>query len=62
MHSSEQILALKWKQPCPGMQTNVTKSAKNRIVVRKNGYDEGKTDKYTVNNTQKSYKQQKVAN
>lgn len=31
-------------------------------MVRKNGYDEGKTDKYTVNDTQKSNKQQKVAN
>ncbi|WP_297284715.1 hypothetical protein [Bacteroides sp.] len=31
-------------------------------MVRKNGYNEGKTDKYTVNNTQKSNKQQEVAN
>lgn len=31
-------------------------------MVRKNGYNEGKTDKYTVNDTQKNNKQQKVAN
>ena len=43
------------------MQRSVHQSATNRIVVRKNGYDEGKTDKYTVNDTQKSNKQQRVA-
>ncbi len=37
-------------------------SGTNRIVVRKNGNDGGKTDRYTVNDAQKSSKQQKVAN
>ena len=44
------------------MQRSVHWSGTNQIVVRKNGNDEGKTDKYTVNDTQKSSKQQKVAN
>ena len=30
-------------------------------MVRQNGNNEGKTDKYTVNDTQESNKQQKVA-
>ena len=44
------------------MQLSVHWSGTNRIVIRQNGNNGGKTDKYTVNDTQKSSKQQKVAN
>jgi len=42
--------------PCI-VQRSVHWSATNRIAVRQNGNGEGKTDKYTVNDTQKSNKQ-----